>query len=125
MEQIFYAMGEEGTCHRCGTTDGATWWKCCPLHTSMSGDDVLCPACALFYHPKNAYLTQNPARAVTSKPEWWTVHGGFYTVEPVYNREDALEVFERVCKDSWSAPEVTLVHHVVSRTFTREIKEGG
>ncbi len=34
------------TCIRCNTVRSATWWKCCPVHTTAQGVDVVCQSCA-------------------------------------------------------------------------------
>lgn len=34
------------TCIICKRVNSATWWKCCPKHTTERGTDVVCQSCA-------------------------------------------------------------------------------
>lgn len=45
---------EERTCKRCGRgiEPDAPTWKCCPVHTTEQGPDVMCEPCANEFHPE-------------------------------------------------------------------------
>ena len=46
------------TCTRCNKAHmpGTPQWKCCPTHTTESGPDWVCDACAVKLHPDKAAI---------------------------------------------------------------------
>lgn len=54
-DEVTYRMANEvevvPICMRCGRNASVTWWKCCPVHATEQGLDVLCQTCVEFLHP--------------------------------------------------------------------------
>lgn len=42
----------EGFCINCRTVRISKWWHCCPTHTAMYSDDVVCDTCYGILHPE-------------------------------------------------------------------------
>lgn len=50
-------------CNQCGTTESEEWWKCCAVHTTEQGDEMVCKTCVRILHPdinaeNNGQVTQ-------------------------------------------------------------------
>ncbi len=43
-------MKVKNVCVFCEITESVVWWKCCPVHVTEQGPDIVCQPCAIRIH---------------------------------------------------------------------------